>query len=150
VPAYRCPADKRDVNGQPVVRSFSMNSWMNGRSHGDPTGASTFNTPDADGGLTYILFRKENQIAQPARMWCLIDEDAETINDSLFVVDMSADNGIPDRPSTRHGNAYELTFADGHSENIRLVAPITTWETGNSDGPDPDWVKLKSLTTVHR
>src|ERR1700733_7019176 len=34
---YRCPADKRYVGGMPVVRSYSMNSWMNGRSYGDPT-----------------------------------------------------------------------------------------------------------------
>ncbi|MDB6029187.1 MAG: prepilin-type N-terminal cleavage/methylation domain, partial [Verrucomicrobiales bacterium] len=26
--AYRCPADRRTVDGLPVVRSFSMNAWM--------------------------------------------------------------------------------------------------------------------------
>ncbi|HEX9047533.1 MAG TPA: prepilin-type N-terminal cleavage/methylation domain-containing protein [Verrucomicrobiae bacterium] len=144
---YRCPADSRSLGGLPVVRSYSMNSWMNGRSFGDPTGASTFVTPDQDAWLTYTLFRKENQVQQPAATWCLIDEDGDTINDALFLVDMSDNtNSVPDMPSTRHGKAYELTFADGHSEAIKLTAPMSDWENGN----DPDWVKLKGWTTVKK
>ena len=144
---YRCPADRRTVNAAPVVRSFSMNAWVNGRSFGDPTGESKFPTPEKDSSLTYILFRQENQITQPARLWELIDEDETTINDSMFMVDMSAQNGIWDLPSTRHGQAYGLTFADGHAENIRMLAPGSDWLGSSSD---PDWLKLKELTTFHK
>ncbi len=59
---YRCPADHQSMGGVPVVRSYSMNSWMNGRAFGDPTGATDFTTPDKDATLTYVFFRKENQI----------------------------------------------------------------------------------------
>ncbi len=62
---YRCPADNRSMGGMPVVRSYSMNSWMNGRSYGDPTGGSTFVTPENDGSLTYTLYPEETQIAHP-------------------------------------------------------------------------------------
>ena len=100
---YRCPADRRTMGGLPVLRSYSMNAWMNGKSYGDPTGDSTFRTPAADGSLTYTLFRQENQIAEPSRTWTFIDEDASTINDSMFMVDMESFNYIYDLPFTRHG-----------------------------------------------
>jgi len=146
---YRCPADDRNVDGVPVVRSYSMNSWMSGRSFGDPSGASTtFMTPGSDTALTYQFFRRESQIPSPSQMWTLIDEAAATINDSLFLVDMAAVNGILDMPSNRHGKSYELGFVDGHMENIKVAASITTW-AGSGD-PDPDWVRLKSWTTVQK
>jgi prepilin-type N-terminal cleavage/methylation domain-containing protein len=147
--AYRCPADDRSLDGAPVVRSYSMNCWMNGRSFGDPTGSSTFMTPDNDGVLTYTLFRKETQIAQPSQMWCLIDEDGSTINDSLFLVDMGELNGASDMPSNRHGKSYELGFSDGHMENVKMLAPASEWNNASPD-PDSDWVKLKSWTTVKK
>jgi prepilin-type N-terminal cleavage/methylation domain-containing protein len=146
---YRCPADDRSLDGVPVVRSYSMNSWMNGRSFGDPTGSSTFVTPDNDGVLTYTLFRKESQIAQPSQMWTLIDEDADTINDSLFLVDMGDLNGVSDMPSNRHGKSYELGFADGHMENVKMLLPASEWNNASPD-PDSDWLKLKSWTTVKK
>ena len=146
---YRCPADGRSLGGVPVVRSYSMNAWMSGRSYGDPTGMSTFVTPEKDWELTYVLFRRENQIASPAQMWCLIDEDARSINDSLFIVDMSEQNGIIDMPSNRHGKSYELGFADGHMDNVKMTAPAADWMR-QSSAPDPDWVKLKSWTTVQK
>jgi len=144
---YRCPADLRSVNGQPVVRSYSMNSWINGRSNDDPTGVSNYTTPENDATLTYTFFRKENQIAQPSQIWTLIDEDASTINDAMFIVDIGSQNGIADMPANRHGKTYDLGFADGHMEGIKLVEALADW-TGGDNGPDADWVKLKGWTTV--
>ena len=146
---YRCPADDTSLGGLPVLRSYSMNAWMSGRSYGDPSGDSTFVTPENDATLTYVLFRKESQVAQPSERWCLIDEDALTINDSLFIVDMSPENGISDMPSSRHGQSYELSFADGHMENVKRRAPASDWQ-GSSPGPDPDWVQLKTWSTVRK
>jgi prepilin-type N-terminal cleavage/methylation domain-containing protein len=144
---YRCPTDRRNLDGIPVVRSYSMNAWMNGKSYGDPIGSSNFTTPEKDASLTYILFRTENQVSQPATLWNLIDEDETTINDSLFMVDMSPHNGIWDLPSSRHGDAYKLNFADGHAETIRMLAPPSAW-LGSST--DPDWIKLKGFTTLRK
>jgi len=142
---YRCPADDRTMGGLPVVRSYSMNSWMNGRSFGDPTGGTKFTTPDEDSTLTYTFFRKDNQIMQPSRMWYFIDEDASTINDSMFIVDMGTENNIPDMPSTRHGVVYELNFADGHTESVNWLGAGSDWQ----ENPQcSDWDNLKSMTTV--
>jgi hypothetical protein len=103
-------------------------------------------TPDHDSWLTYQFYRKENQWGQPSQLWCLMDEDGETINDSLFLVDVGDANTISDRPSNRHGKSYEIGFADGHMENVKLTKSLTGW----ADGVDPDWVKLKDWTTVKR
>lgn len=144
---YRCPADRRSIGGLPVVRSYSMNAWMSGKSYGDPTGKSDFTTPNKDSTLTYVLFRTESQISEPAKLWYLIDEDESSINDSMFMVDMSEQqNYIYDLPSNRHGTRYEITFTDGHIEADKMVAPRTDWHSGN----DPDWKRLKEMTTVPR
>lgn len=143
---YRCPSDKRTIGGSPVVRSYSMNAWMNGKSYGDPTGKSGFMTPERDASLTYVLFRRENQLTDPSKLWYLLGEDQTTINDSMFMVDMSDFNGIWDLPSNRHGPSYVLNFADEHAEAIRMQGSPDVWL-----GPEsPDWVRLKEFTTVRK
>ncbi len=144
---YRCPADTRNVNGLPVVRSFSMNSWLSGQSQGDPTGSSTYATPNNDQSLTYTLFRREGQVLHPEQIWRLIEEDGSTINDSMFLVDMGKINRSNDLPSTRHGTAYSLTFMDGHSENLPFRQSTADWNQTGQTGPDADWVALKAMTT---
>ncbi len=144
---YRCPSDPRTIDGMPVVRSYSMNAWMNGKSHGDPGGKSTFLTPDLDASLHHVLFRRESQLTKPSKLWYLIDEDHTTINDSMFMVDIGPYNGIWDLPSSRHGQSYVLNFADGHAEVVRMQALPDDWLGGSSN---PDWIRLKELTTVRK
>jgi len=145
---YRCPADRRNMEGQPVVRSYSMNGWINGKTHGDPGGDTRFTTPTNDAALTFVFFRTENQITHPAQIFDFIDEDESSINDSMFLVDVSEDtNSIQDLPTNRHGSSYNLGFADGHFEAIKMLAPRTEWRYG---GPSRDWVRLKTMATVRR
>jgi prepilin-type N-terminal cleavage/methylation domain-containing protein len=145
---YRCPADNRTVGGLPVVRSYSMNSWLAGKTFDDPSGVqTTFDTPDKDGLLTYTFFRQENQILQPVTTWSLIDEDGSTINDSMFLVDIGPVNGVYDLPGTHHGSAYEIGFVDGHMESVKWQADSSDWD---SQPPDPDWQNLKGWTTIKK
>jgi prepilin-type N-terminal cleavage/methylation domain-containing protein/prepilin-type processing-associated H-X9-DG protein len=152
---YRCPADKSNINGIPVVRSLSMNAWMNGRSFGEPSGDITFwDLPGTESRLQYTFFRKDTHINFPSRTWYLIDEDEKSINDSMFVVDMTGNGGgLADAPSRRHGNSYGINFADGHAEIFKLTdARTLTWTAlpvGNSP-PNADWLKLKSVSTFLR
>jgi len=144
---YRGPAGRGNINGMPVVRSYSMNGWMNGNTYGDPTGKTNYKTPAKDADMTYMFFRQESQITAPSKLWYLIDEDESGINDSLFMVDMSANsNFIYDLPSNRHGSAYVITFADGHSEAIKVLDPRSEWHSGRNRG----WIRLKEMTTVKR
>ena len=148
----RCPADLRLYRGTRVNRSVSMNSWMNGRSFGDPGGSSTYLTPKSDASLKYCLFRKESQLTKPAALWVLIDEDAdpkkeESINDSMFCVNMSAAS-FPDAPSTRHDRAFGINFADGHAEIYRMKSPSSwNWRTlpiTANPTMDYDWLAERS------
>ncbi len=152
----RCPADKRSYQGSNVVRSVSMNSWMNGRSFGDPSGVTVIypDPPAADGKLAYRFFRKDSALQRAATLWLMIDEDEKSINDSMFVVDMGAGNGIADAPARRHGNAYGINFADGHAEIYKLRDPRSQSWTSlpiPKSGPlNPDWVALTNVSTFAR
>ena len=102
---YKCPGD-RSQN----VRSVAMNNHMNGPNF-DPCGT---------------IFRLESQIRLPAQMFVLIDEDIESINDSLFRVDIVPGIFISDQPARYHNNAGNLSFADGHVESHQ-------WEEEHGD-----------------
>jgi prepilin-type N-terminal cleavage/methylation domain-containing protein len=109
---YRCPSDQRTVGGVTVLRSYSMNNWMNG----EPflNSASVFDT-------AYRLFKQDTTISKPSQLYVFLDEDASSINDGMFVVYMDPAQGFQDEPSTRHKTGYPLVFADGHSEIFRLT-----------------------------
>jgi len=155
----RCPSDKRTVDGLKVIRSYSMNGWVNGLAHGDPLAGSTvrYTSPlSADANLAYRFFRKEAQITKPSQLFLMIDEDATdptpSINDSMFVVTMTA-GGLSDLPSRRHAKAYALNFADSHSEIFKLTDPRTL-SAARSMVADTaplnlDWARLTNVTT-HR
>ena len=152
----RCPADKRTYEGQRIVRSFSMNCWLNGSSAGDPSGrhVTSHDSPGGDADLTYLFFRRESQIKQPARLWVMVDEDESTLNDSMFLMDMKSTGGWLDLPARRHADAYGVNFADGHADTYRLK-PLrpgagTLAQSSKSSGPDIDWLALKTVTTVQK
>jgi prepilin-type N-terminal cleavage/methylation domain-containing protein len=147
----RCPADRSMVNGVRVIRSYSMNGWMNGSSYGDES--TTYLTPNNDRFLTHRFFRKDSQLSRPSNLWVLLDEDEKSINDSMFLVDMGGGNGLVDAPSRRHDRAYGINFADGHSEIYKLKdARTIQWTTLPiaKTGPNPDWVALTNVSTVLR
>jgi hypothetical protein len=79
----------------------------------------------------------------------LIDEDGSTINDSEFCVNMAEHNSTHDLPSMRHGSTYQIGFSDGHMESIKWLAPGSAWCLSSPE-PDPDWVRLKGMTTVKK
>lgn len=109
---YRCPADRSHKGGVPRVRSYSINSWMGG-----------MHLPGQD---NYRVFRKEADIVDPspADAAVFIDEHENSINEGWFVIDMLG-RGFFDAPSTRHGNSFTLTFADGHAEAWKLLSAGT-------------------------
>jgi prepilin-type N-terminal cleavage/methylation domain-containing protein len=123
---YRCPSDDSNIGGVPIVRSYSMNNWMNGQPFGDSAN-------DLD--TTHRLFATESSITTPAQLFVFIDE-GESINDGMFVVYMDPARGFQDEPAARHKTGYPLTFADGHAEMFRFF------------DDDQDLAKLESVATV--
>ncbi len=119
IKVYKCPADPRtdawsgnstagnvvaNGGGNSVLRSMSMNAWLNPGAYGPP----------ANG---YRVFFKQSQTATigPANLFVTIDENPYTINDGAFYC-VPGGNTWVDNPATYHNNAGGVGFADGHAE----------------------------------
>jgi len=115
---YKCPADKSTVKTKggtfARVRSVSMSQSIScsGGSHHLPS-------------PPYRVYYKESDLIDPppARLWILIDEHPDSINDAAFAVSMDGfDRPNPraykflDLPASYHNGACGIAFADGHSE----------------------------------
>ncbi len=151
----RCPADRRIIGNSRVVRSVSMNCWMNGLALGDPSGkrVSALDSPTNDAQLAFVLFRRESQLKRPSSVWVIIDEDEATLDDSMFAFEMQGNTGLIDLPARRHANAYGLNFADGHSETFRLQehsVPTDSFQTSKAGPNNEDWATLRDVTTVRK
>ena len=122
----RCPGDRstslHNRTALPRVRSVSMSNWMNG------TKRSEYNP-----GNKFTIYTKASELANlgPSKIWVLIDEREDSINDGFFLVDMIGypnrpeQNFLYDVPASSHGGSGALNFADGHSELRRWVDPRT-------------------------
>jgi hypothetical protein len=150
---YTCPADNRVATkgearfiGKTILRSISMNSFLNASSYGanpdwvitSPKNAMDPNNP---------VYRKESEISKPAKVWLTLDEDPKSINDGMFLVDVGGQRKFLDLPARTHSNGYGINFMDGHAETYYLRdRESITWVAGQPGGVN-DWRKLVSVTT---
>ncbi len=124
---YACPADR---SGK--VRSYSMNGRI--APYRDPTNGLV--RWIGGGGTNYQSYRGPPDIGRPDRIFLLLEERADTINDGSFATDFSH-TGNPagmgavnpfyliDFPADRHGRGAQLSFADGHVERHAWLEPTT-------------------------
>jgi prepilin-type N-terminal cleavage/methylation domain-containing protein/prepilin-type processing-associated H-X9-DG protein len=119
---YKCAADQSVVKFGAASfsrpRSYSMNCWL---SPFVDTSSSPPTIRDAKtifGGSATRIFFKESDMTTPgpSMTFVLIDENANSIDDGYFANSPGLPNKWINVPSTRHGNAGGLSFADGHSE----------------------------------
>jgi len=112
IAVYKCPADKKNMNGAPTARSMSMNAWMN------PLPGQSWNSVRGYLGNANQLrdFRRQTDIRSPAMTWVMIDENPFSINDGWFVCDPNTPSIWFDVPASYHNGAGGLSYADGHSE----------------------------------
>ncbi len=114
IDVYKCAADYSTFKFGPIEkarpRSYSMNCWL-----------SPFPNKDATtlfGGSQARIFNKESDMTAPgpSSTFVFIDENANSLDDGYF----AGSPGLPgfwiNVPSTRHGNAGGLSYADGHAE----------------------------------
>jgi prepilin-type N-terminal cleavage/methylation domain-containing protein/prepilin-type processing-associated H-X9-DG protein len=134
---YKCPADRSAVTiggrSHPRVRSYAMNSWM----EGDPSTPSMYGKPavkdsnegNRGDGRMYYRFGKTTSIIYPppSAAWVLVDEHPDGINDGWMAVRMYTDGRAywRDLPASYHNGACGFSFADGHSEIKRWIEPST-------------------------
>lgn len=119
---YKCPADKKTINGAATARSMSMNAWLGpvGFDSGNRIlGDQSWNAMQQYGGASASrVFRKQSDLTcpGPAMTWVFIDENPYSINDGWFVCDPNTPDKWWDVPATYHNGAGGLSFADGHAE----------------------------------
>ena len=155
---YHCPADNRIATdpgvvpayrGKPILRTVSMNAYLNAQSFGvTPTWVMT--SPNNAMNPNAPVYRKESELRRPAQTWVILDEDQESINDGMFMVDMGGAARFLDLPSRNHGYGYGINFADGHAEIYNLRDPESkAWTVGGArpKGGLRDWMALTNVTT---
>jgi prepilin-type N-terminal cleavage/methylation domain-containing protein len=152
---YHCPADHRiataatvpaQYQGQDILRSISMNSYINGSSLGaNPDWVVT--SPGGAMDPSFPVMRKESDILRPVDTFLTLDEDPASINDAMFLTDMT-NRRFYDLPTRNHcGGAYGINFDDGHSEIYKFMdAASLSWVRGQNGGFN-DWKKLTNVVT---
>jgi hypothetical protein len=99
----------------------------------------------------YPVFIKEVQITMPAATWLVLDEDQQSINDAMFVLDVGGSIRFADLPSRNHcGYGYGINFNDGHAEIYKLSDPASrNWTPSGArpSGGYNDWLRLRDVTT---
>jgi prepilin-type N-terminal cleavage/methylation domain-containing protein/prepilin-type processing-associated H-X9-DG protein len=118
---YRCPSDKSTVVGRPNLlraRSYSKNWWLNGWGFDGVENPNKY-TEDKT---------KYGQICSPppVRTFVFIDENEQSIGDSMFLVENDAHGSVnqwANQPSDHHNQGCNLSFADGHCEPWHWKAP---------------------------
>jgi prepilin-type N-terminal cleavage/methylation domain-containing protein/prepilin-type processing-associated H-X9-DG protein len=118
---FKCPGDTQSAQNGERVRSISFNGVLGSK----PTVKAPSTTPKnyygdgANGSGGQATKMNQLQKPGPSQVWVLLDEHADSINDSLFMLDPGYPSGSEqwrDLPASYHSNAGSFSFADGHSE----------------------------------
>jgi prepilin-type N-terminal cleavage/methylation domain-containing protein/prepilin-type processing-associated H-X9-DG protein len=147
--AFHCPADSTTGDGLPRVRSYAMNSWV---------GSAEMEGEEQETPFRVFLKDKDLAAGMPSAIWIFVDENVATLGDGWFLVTMNDSQPFARLPATRHQNAYNLTFADGHAEKYHLRSAITQIPETQAfafgelpyhaiSSTNSDWLKLKMVTT---
>ena len=123
-----------------------MNSYINGTSLGaSPDWVVT--TPSGAMDPKFPVMHKESDIRYPAGTFLALDEDQASINDAMFLTDVTG-RRLYDLPSRNHcGGAYGINFNDGHSELYKIRDAATmSWVRGQNGGFN-DWKTLTNVVT---
>ncbi|MPN58208.1 hypothetical protein SDC9_205911 [bioreactor metagenome] len=80
-----------------------------------------------------------------------MDEDKESINDAMFVVDVQGTAGLVDLPSRHHDYGYGINFADGHAQIYKFKDRgwAQAWKPGGVPNPKNgvDWQQVREVST---
>jgi prepilin-type processing-associated H-X9-DG protein len=127
---FKCPADP-----SPLARSVSMNNRLNPVRFARPVLAI------GGWGTNFMVYRRHGEIRDPSRIFVILDERYDSINEGNFATDLSntgtlTGDGTPrpywwlDTPASYHDKGVVLSFADGHVEHHRWVEPSTLGPIG--------------------
>jgi len=160
VEIYRCPNEPAVKYGRTAgrsvirVRNYTMNGMIGGADAADARfGAmdtSWVQDPrakDAPPRKKYAEIRRPS----PSKAMVFVHENMETIEDGYFAVN-AFQSKWQNPPSSLHGNAGTLSFADGHSEVWKWLEPETakrnTWDTPGKKPVDRDLIRFQQATAT--
>jgi prepilin-type N-terminal cleavage/methylation domain-containing protein/prepilin-type processing-associated H-X9-DG protein len=119
---FKCPADIYAAQNGDRVRSISINGVLGGK----PTVQAPSITPknyfggSSLSGAAGVATKMASLVKPgPSLVWAVLDEQADSINDAIFMLDPGYQPGSEkwrDLPASYHNNAGSFSFADGHSE----------------------------------
>jgi prepilin-type processing-associated H-X9-DG protein len=117
---FRCPDDTSTVTllrkKLPRARSVSMNYLVDGSAKSIARGFSPEQQIAVNSGYSVYRRMADFNTLSPSQAWTIIDEHADSINDSVFFADVANRDEVTDWVGAYHRNGTSLAFADGHSE----------------------------------
>jgi prepilin-type processing-associated H-X9-DG protein len=166
LPLYQCPGDQTTVTNAHRFRNYAINGYVNGTPAetvgGTPIGYGDSSPPKL------IFFQKESQLFKPASVFVFIDQDPFSIDDDEFTVNPFGDSATADltgmeAPSRVHGNCFNWSFADGHTETYKLrdtrmsvdwsgatagSFTVQKFDSAFPGGLNPDWLEVSNHTSL--
>ncbi len=154
---FKCPNDfalsdlQKSAGWTHRVRSFSMNAMVGNAGGFSPEGVNT-NNPH------YEQFFKLSQIPDTSRIFVLIEEHPDSINDGYFL-NRYYSHEWNDLPASYHQGGVNLAFADGHVESHRWLLgqtrPAARPDAARlpfpvDEGADDDFDWLMDRTSIKR
>lgn len=149
---YRCPGDRSVVKktGTPHTRSYSMSVWLNGYTTADCPSYPVPSSPEPSSGNYDPLHKtKLSELIQPppSQTYVFMEENEQTINDGMFVVENAAEVSYGtwwDMPSDRHNQSGTISFADGSATIHKWRYPkrpngVNPTAVVHRSKDDPDW-----------
>jgi len=144
VAIYHCPADRSTVKptGQLRNRSYNMSQSVNGAN-------DILVLPPPINTLPAWTKFSEIWRPLPSQLFVFIDEHPDTMLDAQFGNPV----GMPffsqswwDKPSDRHNQGCNLSFADGHAERWRWKVPKSPAYPGQpaASGEQPDYDRVQN------
>lgn len=132
---YRCPTDQTMISGAPILRTYSLSSFMGGGQE--------------DQWNIHPLYHT-SQIHNLAKTLTFMDEDDSTLDDGDFEYSASMDVWF-NVPGWRHANGTVLAFADGHGEYWKWrgsLPPFTYFDDPSAVTNPAELADLKRLEST--
>lgn len=137
---YHCPSDNSLVTSSNVLRtrSYSLDYYLNGSL--DPLYLS-YVPPEVV--TTDVV--KYTGISRPSLTFAFLDENANTIEDGVYLLYRDPDETWQNAPSDRHSQGMNLSFTDGHVEYWRWRYPKQMLELAEGVANNDDLQDLRRL-----
>jgi len=129
---YRCPADTIPPAGTSIqrVRSYSLNCMMGDNAEPGGFNAATIIHP----GIPEHKRFAEVRNPPPSNAMLFDDEQSDpdpnycSVNDGYLGIDYGKKGPVwPDLVGSRHGNAGQISYADGRAGRIKWLEPTTRY-----------------------